>query len=260
MRKVVYAVVGLVGLVGMAQAATNVINIGDAEFLYSDAQLPFTMDASFATLRLDSSTMEFFQTDRGTSVYPLRFHGSLASPLQIHDSNAGWDFSGLYTGGVSGPWLGNIYDDGSGTLIGLIHTEDFSANTADFTIGLAKSTDGGANWKYLGDVLQPYGNNASMDIAYCSNIGGLPYLIVGDYMYVYFNEHTAIDLTGEKRLAVARALVSDIMTAAASDTVPVFHKYAGGVWTQDGLTGLADNIIPDGVSSHGPRHRIFKRV
>jgi autotransporter-associated beta strand protein len=230
-------------------AQTNVINIGDAELLYADSQMPFTMDASFATLKRDSNTMQFFETDRGTSVYPLRYHGPLAYPLQTHDANAGWNFSGIYTGGVSGPWLGNIYDNGSGTLIGIIHREDFSANLGFFAIGLAKSTDGGANWKYLGDIVRPYGNNAVGNFSY-SNIGGVPYLIVGDYMYVYFNEHTTADSTGHKRLAVARALTSDIMAAAATNSVPVFYKYAGGVWTQNGLTGLADNIIPNGDSAH----------
>jgi len=233
----------------ITKTIAQTINIGPAEQLYTDAQLPFTMDASFATLKRDSSTMEFFETDRGTSVYPLRYNGPLDSPLQTHDANAGWDFSGIYTGGVSGPWLDNIYDNGSGTLIGLIHREDFSKNLGFFAIGLSKSTDGGANWKYLGDILRPYGNNANGNW-YCSNIGGVPYLIVGNYMYVYFNEHTTADLTGYKRLAVARALTSDIMAAAANNSVPAFYKYAGGAWTQNGLTGLADNIIPNGESPH----------
>ena len=230
-------------------AAADSINIGRAELLYMDSQMPLTMDASFATLKLDSNNMQFFENDRGVSTTPLRYHGPLDAPLQTHDANASMDFSGFNTGntgGASGLWIPNIYDDGSGTLIGLTHREDYTGGGGFFAIGLSKSTDKGASWKYLGDVLRPYVNNApSPDFGY-SNIGGVPYLIVGSYMYVYFNEHTGITAAGTKKLAVARALASDVVAAASNNTVPLFYKYANGVWTENGLTGNGDNIIPGG--------------
>ena len=227
MKKVVYALVALVGWVGMAQAATNVINIGDAELLYSDAQIPFTMDASFATLRLDSSTMEFFQTDR-ERLLPVKVSWIIGLSAADPRFQRRVGFQRLYTGGVSGPWLGNIYDDGSGTLIGLIHTEDFSANTADFTIGLAKSTDGGANWKYLGDVLSHTETTRPWISRIVQTLEAFR-ISSSEIICMSISMNILPLICREKEVGRCPRACKRYHDRRASDTVPVFHKYAGGV-------------------------------
>ncbi len=221
-----------------AVSATNGgINVGSAELVASDPQLPFTMDGSFANLKTGPNTVETWVTDFTTTYH---YTGTPENPLATKLADATINMNGF--AGVG--WLVNIYDAGNGTLIGMSHRESdtFSPNCA-FFLGLMKSTDGGKSWTYLGDVVAPQVNGSQT-----YNVGGAPYLIVGNYLYVYFNEHTS---GGRKRLGVARTPLPDLLTAVSNNTVPAFVKYAGGTWTQSGLTGVADNIIPNGETTAG---------
>ena len=82
------------------------------------------------------------------------------------------------------------------------------------------------------------------------NCGGVPMLVVGNYFYVYYNERTGGANSDLEYPAVARAKISSVLAAAASDTVPAFYKYNDGAWTQPAIdrTGFADP--PNSVSTN----------
>ena len=65
-------------------------------------------------------------------------------------------------------------------------------------------------------------------------------LVVGDHFHVYFNEHGP----GGRRLAVARAKITDVIAAARNHTVVAWQKYRDGSWDEDGLTGLGSAVLP----------------
>lgn len=65
--------------------------------------------------------------------------------------------------------------------------------------------------------------------------------ILANPSIAYFNEHGP----DGRRLAVARAKISDVRAAARSHTVTAWHKYRDGSWDEDGLTGLGSAVLPD---------------
>ncbi len=67
------------------------------------------------------------------------------------------------------------------------------------------------------------------------------------FFHVYFNEHGP----GGRRLAVARARISDVLAAARNHTVTPWHKYRDGSWDEDGLTGFGSAVLPDCTARGG---------
>lgn len=225
---------------GPPSGAGNV-NVGPGEFLYSNESMPIShIDGSMATLRRDANSYFFFHSYGGLSAIQ-RYWGPAEDPLQNRMADGTIDMNGR----DGAAWLMNIYAVSSTTYLGFAHVESndvpgwgCTAWDCDFTLGLLYSTDSGATWEYLGDIAQPQVNGPSSDY---NNAGGVPYVVVGDYFYVYFNDWNA---AGQKNLGVARALIADVLTAATSGTVSPWKKYVGGAWTGDAFTSFADNIIP----------------
>ncbi len=87
-------------------------------------------------------------------------------------------------------------------------------------LGLAWSEDFGNTWSYLGRIVTTYLNKPII------NIQGAPYLVVGDYLYVYYKEDDGVG----RNVGVARALISEVVAAAKSNTPGVsdWHKYVIG--------------------------------
>jgi hypothetical protein len=214
------------------------ITIGNAEILYTDAQMyalypNFYMDGSFATVKKDANTMYFFASVWDTT---YKFEGTMSAPMQtqVWAKSQGTLWTSM-NGFAGVPWLYNIYVIDSTHWLGFIHREvNTGQPNVEFAIGLGYSINAGESWLYCGDIIRPQNIN--------QNIGGVPYVVVGNYFYVYFNEWTT---GGTKRISVARALISDVVTAAQSGTITTWYKYASGVWTQNGITGLGSNIITD---------------
>ncbi|MCE9612836.1 MAG: chitobiase/beta-hexosaminidase C-terminal domain-containing protein [Lentisphaerae bacterium] len=212
------------------------MTVGQAELVYSNYDPGNTADMSCPTLR-KSATEIYTWTENAWSSFK-KFSGPLDNPQQTTEWSgyAGrWDLSGFPAG--YRPWLANIYKDGDGTLIGFVHIETAEYNDTTncrFRQGIAISTDEGNHWKYCGDVIK------AQNDAY-SNLGGCPYVIVGEYFYQYFNE---VPLNGPRIPAVARARVADVVAAAKLGTVTAWTKYNNGSWNQDGLTGVGSNITP----------------
>jgi hypothetical protein len=235
-RKAAAALVFPVLLASGVKAETPQLVIEKPEIILTEAQMPYTMDGSWAPLRRSDGRMVFFATALAKKPYYFRYSGTMENPWEKEEEPFIWDFSGHNDQWPSGLWLMNIITVRNGSLIGMVHREDIRPDRpATFSIGLAKSTDGGSHWKFLGDVIAPKTPTA--------NIGGAPCLIVGKWLYLYFNER------GLNRLCVARASLEEVITAAVRDTVPRFKKYSGGQWNEDGLTGTGENIIPGALES-----------
>ena len=223
------------------------LQIGQPEIIYTDSQMPYTMDASWASLRENDGSMTVFETAMALNPYYFRNSGTPGDPLQTALAPYSLDYNGYNHMWPSGCWIPNIYKHTDGTLVGFVHREDlYPANGRtdggnNFFIGLAKSTDGGLHWIYLGDVITTRGNGAGN--AAFANLGGVPYLIVNGDVYLYFNEHEGQTASDHRFLAVARAKLQDIMAAVQAGQVPPFQKYSQGAWTEDGMTGLGSEVI-----------------
>ncbi|MBV5349428.1 hypothetical protein JZU61_07255 [bacterium] len=223
------------------------ITLGPLNRIYADSQMPYTMDGSWATLKNADGSMTFFETAMGRFPYYYRHTGTFDNPLKTQFDPFVWDYNGYNHEHPSGCWIPNIYKHTKDTLIGLVHREDLYPANNDpygrgrFFIGLARSFDGGTHWKYLGDVLGTIGN--ALKTPGLSNIGGVPYLIVDNYIYLYFNEK---NLNGDPDgLSVARASVTDVINSIKNDRVCPFLKYNNGNWTENGMVGKGSNIISD---------------
>lgn len=222
--------------------------IGKPEVIYTDARMPYTMDGSWASLRGDDGKVVFFETAMAKKPYYFRHTGTPDDPLKKELAPFSWNYNGYNHVWPSGAWIQNIYKQEDGTLVGLVHREDlFPGNGRkdhgnSFFIGLGNSTDGGLHWKYLGDVIATRANGTKD--AGSANIGGVPYLIVDGYLYLYFNEHDGPKASDSRYLAVARTSLDELTKAMARGQAPSFKKYAGGRWSEDGMTGLASEIIP----------------
>lgn len=222
--------------------------IGSPEVVYNDDRMPYTMDGSWATLREKDGTTSFFQTAMGLKPYYFRHSGTPEDPLKAALPPYSFDYRGHNETWPSGCWLPNLYQHTDGTLIGFMHREDLHPSNGrkdggnNFFIGIATSNDGGAHWTYLGDVLATRGNGSTNPGF--ANIGGVPYLIVNGYAYIYFNERSGPNASDDRFLAVARASLRDLVAAGKNRKPPRFQKYRDGAWTEDGMTGLASEIIP----------------
>ena len=163
---------------------------------------------------------------------------------------------------------GPVYvDPGSGMWIMIVHYETLVHPGSGFygtqyysQIGIAKSTDQGGTWTDCGIIITPYHTRAEMDAVWAANngaagnfynaeVGWGPYLIIDGYLYVYYiyvdgEIQAGGGLTYQEGMGVARALLSDVVTAAATATVPTFHKYHAGTWTELGIHGFGSKVIP----------------
>src|SRR3989344_893043 len=124
-------------------------------------------------------------------------------------------------GTVPGYWIVSTYQESAG-ILAFIHVEHPNLtrdvyDTGRTRIGLAWSADNGEHFAYLGDAIIP---NTDPEAGF--NIVGAPYLIKDGYFYIYFK-----DACGN---AVARASVSDVITAAKKGKITPWMKYKSGSW------------------------------
>jgi hypothetical protein len=180
-----------------------------------------------------------------------------------------------YVGG--GPALRIDSTDGSRGILLVYHAE-FHWGTANQCgsapcffggLGMAISTDNGASFEKLGQIVQPYPsrsdwiqNNSTRDLS----IGDGPF-VLGDasahavdprnanpddtYIYVYYiDQDDSAGCGTNECLAVARALESDVIAAAFAhntDAVPgLFKKYYQGSFSEPAATGRPNNLTPSG--------------
>ncbi len=152
-------------------------------------------------------------------------------------------------------YITNIYECANGGCVGFVHLEsskgnpfhagnwfycDSNSNSVRYSIGLAYSTDTGESRIYCGDIIaagNPDGNCGR------NNIGGIPYVVRNDSLYVYFNEY---DAANRKRISVARASILAVQKAAEKGTVSLWEKYGEAGWQGGALAqgNFGANIIP----------------
>jgi hypothetical protein len=165
---------------------------------------------------------------------------------------------------------GPIYrDPASGMLLLFSHAErylnpSFAGDQYFAWNGILKSTDGGDTWVDCGTILTPHHTFAEMVALYdtygksdgtrfAADIGWAPYVIVGDYFYVYYNNVDASieddraifgGGTQSNNMCVARAPVAAVVTAAAAATVTTWEKWTGTDWSEDGIRGTGAYLLP----------------
>ncbi|MCD9023749.1 hypothetical protein [Cohnella silvisoli] len=215
------------------------INVGDADLLYTDAQMQITMDSTFGTMKDNDDSMNFYH-----GPYSQHFRGPSDDPMQTYVSSGGEQL--IDKNGHEGDsyryhiWIMNYYKIGPNELIGFTHNERWPAGQTSgipkFSLGVAYSNDNGATWEFCGEMLKPYNEDL--------NVGGTPIVIIGDYIYAYYNDGVNNELGAYPRhIAVARADLQDVIAAARNLQNTTWTKYSNGSWSGNAFTSLGDRII-----------------
>ncbi len=156
----------------------------------------------------------------------------LAAAATVISMTTGQPAGTSYIGG--GP---SVLISGS-TWAMIVHLERWpGGNSGAFygSLGLCKSTDDGASWTCLGEVLNLHYafDNGS---AVAQDIDGGPLVPNGLYYYLYYREYTDATTT---YVSVARCLISTFNAAMIAGTVPTFDKWQGGASWGGSTTGTS---------------------
>lgn len=137
------------------------------------------------------------------------------------------------------------YDTASSTLLMFTHTNRAAVAPADTShiwsaVGLAKSTDLGETWAYLGDIITVEIDINDANVS-ANTIGSFPsYVIDGDYVVVVHADQRA-DGT-DIAVTASRCLLSSVLSAAAGGTAPTFTKWDGTAFVEAGLRGYPGHL------------------
>jgi hypothetical protein len=145
---------------------------------------------------------------------------------------------------------GPIYDAGAGMMLMFIHLErrpPGSSHSWYGSIGLAKSTDNGHTWTFLGEIFKPNLSYAAFKATHpCgavteTSFGQYVHHAVDgtDYFYIYSPDTQA---NCNSNFAVARAPVGAVVRAARAGTVSRWSKYAAGSWSEPSLGGRSTDV------------------
>src|SRR5258705_1474319 len=281
--------------VGVPVHAAASFTIGPRTGIISAATLAglgnwFWQDSGIGILNNGDGTYAFFASIGGSGHVgrPGKTVGTMANPLSVSalettitgrlDAPDGTVAQTVYQGG------GPVYKDpASGMLVMFSHQERhlngaFPGTQYYAWLGILKSTDGGDTWVDCGAIITPHHSFDEMmalydtfgksdGTQYSANLGWGPYLIIDGYFYVYyFHVDAAIQDDNPAHgggvygdgTCVARALVADVVAAAAAGTVPVFYKYNAGTWTELGIRGTCTPVTPIEVYSYAMSYNTFR--
>jgi hypothetical protein len=248
-------------------------------------------DSGIGIISSNNGNFAFFAAvgGSGKTGAPGKLVGTMSNPLgtsavetsisDVKDAPDATIAQIIYQGG------GPIYrDPASGMFIMFSHNErvfngSFPGTQYYSWLGILKSMDGGDSWTDCGAIITPHHSFAEMAALYDSfgrrdgdwynaDIGWGPYVIVDGYFYVHYwdNDGPIMPnglLTGVQGGGVARALVSEVVTAAAAGTVSVWHKYNAGTWTELGIRGTGSRIVDEisysvSYNTHRNRHIMMR--
>ena len=226
------------------------INIGEAELIYTDDEMPIRYDGSMSTIRHDGGIWYFHsfgcRFDPGESRRSRHsWHsGTPVDPLKVHQlsttDDAMWDYNGYYEEmETEGIWILGIYQCENGDLLAITHSEvtEHSEKQGDFdllySIGLGYSENDGATWTYCGEIVTPADPH--------TNVGGGAYIVKDDYLYIYYNDTDPAP--SNRHPAVARARLDDVLKMTAEHKVGKWMKYNNGKWDAPGLSDIAGSTI-----------------
>jgi hypothetical protein len=146
-------------------------------------------------------------------------------------------------------WIVNTYETGTpGEVLAFIHIEreDMIQSYDGWgRVAMARSTNYGDTFTYLGYIAVPYTDPSAM------NVAGVPYFIKDGYFYAYYIDRCVVaghekdvDPTKYTRpnIAVIRAKVSDVVTAARSGKAATWNKYFDGNWNEPGISGKCSEL------------------
>ena len=220
------------------------INFGEVELLYTADELPINYDGSLSTIQKDENTMFFFHSwgCRGASSAHTWHYGPSDSPLSHLEMNKSeeefWDYNGYYQNKeMEGIWILGMYKRDNGNILAITHSEirEFPGGKENqwFALGLGYSTDGGESFTFCGEIVTPANKY--------HNVGGSPYILIDDYIYVYFNDLTD---DGKRQVCVARARLKEVLEAAEKHQVTEWYKYRDGKWDVPGLnSGISGSTV-----------------
>lgn len=174
-----------------------------------------------------SNGTRFFITSDNWGSGHQKFSGTADNPMQtpIFEKTRANFFTN--DGSINGkPWIMSIYKDSYGGLLAFLHMEfvNVNGNTNKGRIALAYSINEGSTFTYCGEIIAGYGD-PDMGGGF---LQGCPYIIKDGYFYTYYQ------FGG---ICVARASVSDVITAARNNTISTWKKYYNSAWNENGLTG-----------------------
>lgn len=138
---------------------------------------------------------------------------------------------------------GPVYRDiNSGALLLFYHAERNRQNNYRMfysSIGMAISYDNGASFNNLGEIVTA---NVSYDYGSPDivELGGATFAVKGEYFYLYFRDYLTSGAVNH--LAVARALISDVVRAAYVGKTANWYKYYSGHFSEPGLGGLSSYL------------------
>jgi len=231
--------------------AAQTIQIGEAELIYTEDEIPIRYDGSLSTLKKDANSMFFFhsfgcrlEAESGRRSRHSWHYGPPLDPLKVHHLSKTdkefWDYMGYYQDKPEkGIWILGMYQRDNGDLLGITHSEvnDFPGVQKHqvFSIGLGYSTDQGASWTYCGEIVRAGDPH--------TNVGGGAYIIKDEFLYVYYNDRDTLERI--KQPCVARAKLSKVLKDASKGRVGEWHKYRDGNWDTPGLSEKAGTgVIP----------------
>jgi hypothetical protein len=147
---------------------------------------------------------------------------------------------------------GPIFDAGGGMQLMFVHLErrpPGSDHSWYASVGLAKSTDDGHTWTFLGEILKHNLRYSAFKRSHpCGAVAEASfgqYVIrsVGNASYLYiYSPDTQSNCNGN--IAVARAPVSTVVQAARRGVVSPWTKYRNGAWSEPGLGGRSSDVAP----------------
>eukprot|EP00935_MAST-01C_sp_MAST-1C-sp1_P001994 g1994.t1 len=171
-------------------------------------------------------------------------------------------------GGKALMWIGNVYRDDSGGILGFIHME-FSdprpeAEMCFFRFALGYSRNGGSNFTWLGYIAEPevtyehsmFGQKYGRPRWY-PNMGLPSYIIKDGFFQVYYGDshdlkctrsgadvackvqNTTVGGAGnpDQGVAVVRAKIDDVIEAAKKGKITEWKKYFEGKFNEPGMGG-----------------------
>ncbi|MCC5950974.1 MAG: S-layer homology domain-containing protein [Acidimicrobiia bacterium] len=155
---------------------------------------------------------------------------------------------------------GPVYrDPDSGAVLLFYHGEkrrmgQFSVLNFWSFVGLAISHDDGDTFTDLGPIVTPHlGQNdpGTGGWSVGVEVGGAPYVVVGDYFHVYYRDVVVDELfTSALNVSVARAPVDEVVEAALAGGAAEWMKLGADGWDQPGLGGRGTELVPPGPTTN----------
>jgi len=186
---------------------------------------------------LDTGYLLYSAVTEGTLDNPIAFSINPQVPIDNLQNSYG------YIGGST------VYrDPQTGTLLMVYDAEqyppDSGVHSADTPVhnldGMAKSTDNGLTWVDLGEIVDTeFQGWADWNVG----VGNAPFVVNGEYFYIYINDTLIANPRFDVGTAVARAKVTDVLNAAINEnTVVPSYKYYQGQWEQPGMGGKSSPL------------------